>query len=169
MFNSSNHLAVEYQPETNCFVTTLPSGEAITASTQGDLELAYLNGVAPDLGKKITRTTRKYPALEDRARRAAFIVLHQDVALTPSRFSINHHGVTNSYVARVKSQNQPDEGYDVIETRGYFVCNCTDGNLQCPQYVGAPASRVARYTCEHILAYLFLHREIELLKGPICS
>lgn len=156
MFNTLNNLAVQYQPETKCFVTTLPSGKEITAPTQRDLELAYLNVVAPELGEKISRTAIKYPALENRARRAAFIVLHQDVAPTPNRFCINHHGVTNSYVARVKSQTKPDEGYDVIETHGQLACNCEDGNPESRHFKGAPASRVARHTCKHILAYLFL-------------
>src|SRR3990167_7396679 len=137
-----------YNPSTYTFQIALPeTGEIVAeAVARPDAEMAYLRVVAPELARKTDHCAGKFPALTDRARRAAFIVLAGHVAA--GRGIVALHGrMHRTPVEGARGRGSQPEPYSITEARGVLICNCPDF-----ADAGAPVVEGTRY-CKHVLAY----------------
>ena len=138
---------ITYHRNARLYTFALPTGAEGSASTRAEAEAQYLRAVAPALARQVEHCAAQFPALADRARRAAFIVLAG--AVTLKRQMVGAGRYLHYEVARVAgSQPQP---YSVWTDDGKYYCDCPDASGEEPQ---APAHNLAKHMCKHILAVL---------------
>jgi hypothetical protein len=139
---------VDYDPQAQAFSVRL------FRPTCAEAEIAALRAAGPKLASQIERLSANFPELATRARKAAFLILAGAVTLAepgdiePANGRFHRTAVV---LARVKSETRDKEYLLTRGPLGVVICNCPDAQ-PAPGEEGAPRSRIALHTCQHVLA-----------------
>lgn len=136
---------ITYSRPRRAYVATLPNGGEVSGISRPVAEAAYVAHAAPELYGKVQGVSKHYPALAERARKAALLVLAGKVAIrTANPFGLLASVVSSDGQSVYNVYRAPD---------GQCDCTCADGS-PADDAPGAPETHYSAHTCKHILACL---------------
>ena len=156
----SDTLTATYDRKTRTYTAHAPGGLVLAGRTRQEVELAYLDAVAPAIARKVRTVAERWPALADRARRAGLLVVAQ--AVRPGRGLVAearpwHPTVWFQETAQVRGSGYAEDRAGRVVGRDWYSvtvhgdgyrCNCLDWQEGSAPAAGDSLGRV----CKHILA-----------------